>query len=83
MADITISMRLFGSFRKFGETVNFKVSAGSGIEAVKQRLSEVLAEADAGLIRESALANDNAVLDAGAVFMQDSRLAILPPVCGG
>lgn len=83
MADITVSMRLFGAFRKFGENVSFTVPAGSGIGDVKRRLAEVLDAADAKLISESALANDDEVLDARAVFTQDCRLAILPPVCGG
>jgi molybdopterin converting factor small subunit len=83
MADIKINMRLFGAFRKYGESVDFTVPKGSTAEAVKTRLAEVLALADPVLIRDSALANDNEIIDGAAVLTGDSRLAILPPVCGG
>lgn len=83
MTEITVSMRLFGAFRKFGEHISFTAPSGSGVEDVKRLLAEVLTEADAQLIQDSALANDDEVLDAREVFTQDCRLAILPPVCGG
>ena len=83
MADIRINMRLFGAFRKYGESVDFTVPAGSTAGKVKERLAEVLKLSDAVLIRDSALANDDAIIDGGAILTRDSFLAILPPVCGG
>jgi molybdopterin converting factor small subunit len=83
VADITIHLRLFGAFRKYGENVTFTMPAGCNIAAVKEKLAEVLKLADKKLILDSALANDNEIIDSNAVLTKDSHLAILPPVCGG
>ena len=83
MTDITITMRLFGAFRKYGENVIFKVPSGCTATAVKEKLAEVLNLSDKNLIHDSALANDNEIMGGDEVLTQDSHLAILPPVCGG
>lgn len=83
MSDINITMRLFGAFRKHGETVTFTMPRGCTAESVKARLAEVLNQSDAGLIGESALANDNEIISGDTVLLRDCQLAILPPVCGG
>lgn len=81
MADITIHMKFFGAFRKFGETLDFCVPAGSNIAAVKTALQEKLN--GERLVMDSALANDNAILHDSHILNDDARLSILPPVCGG
>lgn len=83
MSEIIISMRLFGAFRKYGETVNFGIRAGSRVAAVKEALGNVLGEQARGLIRDSVLANDETILPGDYIFNQDVKLSILPPVCGG
>lgn len=83
MADITITMRLFGAFRKYGETVVFTMPDGCTVESVKHKLAEVLKLTDARLLNDSALANDNEIIGNGVILSRDSQLAILPPVCGG
>ncbi|MCE9508693.1 MAG: MoaD/ThiS family protein [Alphaproteobacteria bacterium] len=83
MAEIQITMRLFGAFRKYGENVSFAVPAGCTAAAVKEKLAEVLKLSDKKLLMDSVLANDNEIIDSGAVLSEDSHLAILPPVCGG
>lgn len=83
MADITIKMRLFGAFRKYGEETAFSAPAGCTAREAKARLESVLPDADPKLIRDSALANDDEIIDDAAVLDKDCRLAILPPVCGG
>ena len=83
MTDITITMRLFGAFRKYGENVTFTAPSGCTATTVKEKLAEVLKLADKNLIRDSALANDNEIISSDAVLTKDSSLAILPPVCGG
>lgn len=83
MAEITITMRLFGAFRKYGEKVVFTMPSGCGAAAVKEKLAEVLGHVDKNLIHDSALANDNEIIGIDAVLSKDARLAILPPVCGG
>ncbi len=83
MADITITVKLFGGFRKYGESVDFILPSGSSVRDVKSKLSEVLGGKETVLIEESAIANDNAVLGSDTIFETDTALAILPPVCGG
>lgn len=83
MNEITISMRLFGAFRQYGETVDFPIRAGSPVAAVKEALGNVLGEEARGLIRDSVLADDDTILPRDFVFDQDTKLSILPPVCGG
>jgi molybdopterin converting factor small subunit len=83
MTDIVITVRLFGAFRPYGERVNFKMPSGSTAQDVKERLAAELKLENAALVNDSALANDNEIIGADAVFTQDSHLAILPPVCGG
>lgn len=83
MPDITITMRLFGAFKKYGENVVFIMPAGCTAITVKEKLAEVLNVTDKNLIRDSALANDNEIIGSESVLMKDSYLAILPPVCGG
>lgn len=81
MSDITIHMKFFGSFRKFGESIQFSVPTGSNIAAIKIALQDKL-NGD-GLVLDSALANDNAILQDADVLNNDAELCILPPVCGG
>ena len=81
MSDITIHMKFFGAFRKFGESLDFAVPAGSNVTAIKNILQEKL-KGD-GLVLDSVLANDNAILRDEDVLNGDAALSILPPVCGG
>ena len=83
MSDIKISVRLFGAFRKYGETISFSAPSGSNVQAIKSLLAAALKLDDPALVNDSAIANDNEIVGADAVFTQDSQLAILPPVCGG
>lgn len=81
MSEITIHMKFFGSFRKFGESINFSMPTGSTISAVKMALQNKLN--GEGLVLDSALANDDAILQDNDVLNNDAELCILPPVCGG
>jgi len=83
MSEITITMRLFGAFRQYGETVDFSVLTGSSAADVKEALGQVLGAGVLPLIEDSVLANDNTVLPGDYVFDEDTKLSILPPVCGG
>ncbi len=81
--EITIHMKFFGAFRKFGDGLDFCVPVGSTIAAVKAALVQALGGQDQPLIEASALANDNCILRDGDVLDSDTELSILPPVCGG
>ena len=80
---ININMRLFGAFRKFGESVTFSLPSGATVHQLKETLAAALNNADPLLIADSAIANDHEIIGADHIFTQDCRLAILPPVCGG
>lgn len=81
--DITITIRLFGAFRKYGDAMKLTLPAGCAVADIKAGLAEKLASNDAALVSDSAIANDNAIIAADTVFTADATLAILPPVCGG
>ncbi|MBP7722542.1 MAG: hypothetical protein KA155_08405 [Alphaproteobacteria bacterium] len=83
MKEIAIHIKLFGAFRKFGEALNFSVPSGSSGAAIKKAISGLLKGNEAALVFDSVLANDNAILPDSHIFESDSRLSILPPVCGG
>ena len=81
MSEITIHMKLFGGFRKFGEHLDFTVPVGSTVATVKAALCNKL-NGD-GLVSDSVLANDDTILRDHDVLNSDAYLSILPPVCGG
>lgn len=80
---ITVTVRLFGAFREYGESVTFQVAPAISVLDVKERLGKELGVKDTTLIHDSAIANDDEIIGNNAVLTQDSLLAILPPVCGG
>ncbi len=79
MNKITLEIKLYGAFRKFGDSIKISVPKDSDMERVKSVLSKNLSE----LVNDSVLANDNEILPKTYVFKQDMMLSILPPVCGG
>lgn len=83
MADIDIKIKLFGAFRKNGHELHLRLPSGSTISNVKRQISLQLAGADAALVNDSVLADDNAILPDGYILQENARLSILPPVCGG
>lgn len=83
MSEIAIHIKLFGSFRKFGDTLDFFVPVGSTAGAIKKTLSGLLNGSESMLVFDSVLANDKAILRDNHVFESDAQLSILPPVCGG
>lgn len=82
MAEIIVTVKFFGAFRVYGENIAFPLPPGSSVREVKVGLQKAL-KADAALIDDSVLANDDSILGDAAVFTKDVHLAILPPVCGG
>ncbi len=83
MTDVNVTIRMFGAFRKYGAEISFPVPAGSGVADIKAVLSGLIHPEDRLLVNDSVIANDDAVLAAEARIEEDTRLAILPPVCGG
>ncbi len=79
MSSITLEIKLYGAFRKQGESVTIAVPCGSDMAQVK----EILAESLGALVQDSVLANDDKILPNSYIFEQDAVISILPPVCGG
>lgn len=80
---ITVSVKLYGAFRKYGEKIELSVTEGSPVSAVKKALAAQLGNESMPLIGDSVLANDEAILPPDYVLDKDGSLSILPPVCGG
>ncbi len=81
MNEITLNIKFFGGFRKFGEGLSFAVPTGSTIATIKAVLLEKLNGET--LVLDSVLANDNEILRDDDILNSDASLSILPPVCGG
>lgn len=88
-APITLSIKLFGAFRKYhAGTLDVAVAAGSSAQTVKSAIAAALRQAnpafaDDELISKSALANQQRVFGNDDLIEAAADLAILPPVCGG
>ena len=83
MKNITVSIRLFGAFRKYGEVAVLEAPAGIGIGELKGLFSTWIGGIEASLVTDSVFADEKEVLAAGVVIEKDANLAVLPPVCGG
>lgn len=81
MVDIKVNIRFWGAFRKFGESVDVTLPAGSTVLSLKEELREKLD--GFGLVSDSVVANDSSILRESDVLQDDITLSILPPVCGG
>lgn len=83
----TISIRLFGAFRQFGDdsAVTVTISDNARVTELRRALQAHYAGNDnaLALLKASAFATDRAVLDEGSPLPRNEPLSILPPVCGG
>lgn len=85
---ITLSIKMFGAFRKYHKGVlEVTVPSGSTTSDVKTALATLLrqehAQLNDELISKSVLADNQRVLGADEAITTPLALAILPPVCGG
>lgn len=83
MSNITVTMRLYGAFRQYQDSISLTVPSGSKIAAIKEALAQALGPQARNLIADSVIANDSTILPAGFAANTDLKLSILPPVCGG
>lgn len=82
-SQITVEIKFFGSFRRFGDKASLILPRGSDINAVKKTLARYLGAGEEALVADSVLADAHQILETGRVFDENVRLSILPPVCGG
>ncbi len=86
-----VQVRLFGAFRNFSNdspsmTLSFPDSSaptGFSVSEIKDALSLKLGHDAQALIQDSVLATEDRVLLPEDRVPSGSKLAILPPVCGG
>tara|TARA_A200000113_G_C8676815_1_gene294207 strand:- start:317 stop:568 length:252 start_codon:yes stop_codon:yes gene_type:complete len=83
MSKISIEIQFFGAFRPLGESMNMEIEKGLSLSAFKECFINQVGSDYALLIKESAIANNEEVLDETYLLESDMQLSILPPVCGG
>jgi molybdopterin converting factor small subunit len=81
MQDITI--QLFGAFRPLGSIMDLQVPKGASVHDVRMAFLGQLPEDLHALLEVSRFADERAVLAENTVVIENSTLAILPPVSGG
>lgn len=87
---ITLTISLFGAFRPYAnsDALSLEVPQGANIAEIKNRLKAALKQLrpefdKEALVDDSALADATQVLAEDATLTENTKLAILPPVCGG
>lgn len=87
---IQIKLKLFGALRKFGtgSVIEVQTVSGTSIGDFRNTVAMKLRELspgvnDAGLVFDSAFANETAILSDDYILIKNTEIAVLPPVCGG
>lgn len=82
-----IRVKLFGGFRQFREesSLVLEMEDAFTVDDLRRQVARVFDHDDnaLSLLKASAFATDNRVLDDGETVPVDADLALLPPVCGG
>lgn len=86
---ITLSIKLFGAFRRYSaDPVVLTVAKSAPVSEIKQALGDALCMLhpsfnESSLLDRSVLANDRHIYQPTDTIDESLTLAILPPVCGG
>ncbi|MCP1727281.1 molybdopterin converting factor small subunit [Natronospira proteinivora] len=81
-----IDVKLYGAFRQYSpnKSVTVSLPAEATVSSLRQAFAEQFDDDNArALLKASAFATDEAVLDEQEPVPSDKPLSILPPVCGG
>lgn len=82
-----LRIKLFGGFRQFRTEAMLTVSVdrAATVADLRKHVAGLFGDDDnaLSLLKASAFATDNRVLDDNEPVPDDSDLALLPPVCGG
>ena len=80
---IKIEIQGYGMLRELGEGLIVELQEGCSISQIKDILISRIGKEKEALIHDSVFANDIEILPHDFIVTQDSRMYILPPVCGG
>jgi molybdopterin converting factor small subunit len=86
---INVEVSLFGAFRQLAESsCHLELPHGASLRDVRDALKKAIAQkhpefAQKNLLDISALADETTILRNDHVLMQDTKLAIIPPISGG
>lgn len=83
MDTVSIRIKYFGAFRKFGSDIMLEMPVGASIAQIKTALSKNMKGRESLLVFDSVLGNDDMILSDSYQCNTNCELAILPPVCGG
>lgn len=84
-----VQIRLFGEFKKYIPDGFIEIQIGNNCtiadikKQIHHHLSENVTQYNKNLVFESALANDNEILNDETILATCQSYALLPPVCGG
>jgi molybdopterin converting factor small subunit len=79
-----MKISFYGAFRKYGDHAILDLPQGGSVAEVKDLLAKHLSgKAEAALIKDSAIACNDTIVDSSCRIQATDSLAILPPVCGG
>ena len=81
-----VEVKLFGAFRQYSpdKAIVVNLPEEASVAKLRQAFSEQLGDDNArALLRSSAFATDEAVLEESDPVPTGRSLSILPPVCGG
>ncbi len=81
-----VEVRLFGAFRQYSRDAAIAVTLpeSATVTNLREAFADALEDDNArALLKASAFATDEAVLDEDDSVPEHGRISILPPVCGG
>lgn len=89
MENITLDVQLFGELKSFSQnqTVKITLPQGGDIKLLRQAIINQHPVHDQtkfiNILNHCAFATETTILDSTAIFENDMKIAVLPPVCGG
>jgi len=82
-----VRIKLFGGFRQYTEDPELRIDImhSATVSTLRSRVAELFGDDSAAreLLKVSAFATDQRVLDEDDPVPNGSELSLLPPVCGG
>jgi molybdopterin converting factor small subunit len=83
-----VTVRLYGHFRKFGDSLALELPAGSCVCDLERVFTESIARRDPGFydnqgLRASRFCDDSMILPPDHPLAEGGAFSILPPVSGG